>query len=99
MINKKHYGKEADLFSYGIILIELYYGKLAHRLGFIRCSLQPTTFHGDPFSLNRPPCDWVELVTRCYSHTPEERPSAEECVDFFTDYDVTKFNATFDRME
>ena len=83
VFNREHYGKEADMFSYGLTVLELYYGTVTFKLEFVGVQLQPTKFFGDPFGLNKPGEEWVDTISRCWADDPKIRPTALECFDFF----------------
>lgn len=83
------YGKAADIFSLGLIVWELWYGRLAHKdIGAlykgdvdtaIRKGMRPSlvTVHEPPESLKA-------IIRQCWSHVHKERPSAAECLSYFS---------------
>ena len=93
MFRSKVYDSKADIYSLGIMLWEIWYGKQAFsKLVFLTLEdffrkvgsgYRPEHLedHVDP-----PPC-WQELMKECWEVMPEKRPSAEQChervLDFF----------------
>ncbi|ELU15165.1 hypothetical protein CAPTEDRAFT_138535 [Capitella teleta] len=88
----------ADVFSLGILLWELWYGKTAQSDIEIRDSVKAdaefAVMKGTRPSLANvhvPPENWKDLVRRSWHHDPAERPSANECVKFFARYSPCDF--------
>lgn len=83
------YDSKADIYSFGIILWEMWYGKqaFAEVMGMI-----PTIFSevdkgyrpGNVKGSKTPPLRWKELMEKCWSGNPVERPSAESCYEQIT---------------
>jgi len=78
------YDSKADIYSFGIMLWEMWYGRQA----FDELRGPMTAF----FSLvdkgyrpkhvedgRKPPARWNQLMNRCWDGNPEQRPSAEIC--------------------
>ena len=81
---------KADIYSLGIIMWEIWYGKQAFNNvpvttldGFITlvgkgCRPQHVT------GCNHPPFLWKQLMRECWNRNPEKRPTAKECHDEIT---------------
>ena len=77
----KTYDSKADLYSFGIMMWEMWFGK--------RASPQLSCMSTDEVSReierenrqergNVPPTEWIELMTSCWELEPSNRPSATE---------------------
>ncbi|RGB41437.1 kinase-like domain-containing protein [Rhizophagus diaphanus] len=79
ILNGKPYSFKSDIYSFGIIMIEVSTGKPPHgniphdeNLAIAICDgLRPTVAKGTP------KC-YIDLVNRCLSANPDERPSSKE---------------------
>ena len=78
------YDSKADIYSFGIVLWEMWYGQQA----FAEFSGPITAFFssvdkgyrpGDVKGGKKPPPLWKELMSCCWHGNPEKRPSAEIC--------------------
>ena len=85
VIDQKLYDKRSDIYSYGLILIEFFYGKLVCHLNFVEVRLRPTIFSGDPLAMNSPPQLMQNFMKKCWEMDPNKRPSAEMCYQYFKD--------------
>ena len=83
------YGKPADIFSLGLIVWELWYGRLAQQElassqqgevdTAIRKGIRPSlvTVHEPPESLRN-------QIKSCWHQSPKQRPTAEDCCNYFS---------------
>ena len=77
------YDSQADIYSLGIILWEMWYGKRAP----IPAETLPAMFAmvdegyrpADVKGCKPPPDCWKELMEKCWKGNPDERPTAESC--------------------
>ena len=92
VFRSKVYDSKADIYSLGIMLWEIWYGKQAFSKivslnlhDFFRevdsgCRPEHLEDHVYP-----PPC-WEELMKDCWEAMPEKRPSAKQCHDRVLDF-------------
>jgi tRNA A-37 threonylcarbamoyl transferase component Bud32 len=78
---KREYTKKADMYSYGIILNEI----ASRQIPFAEVEneivvLQKITQGKRPSIPKDCPSGYAELITRCWSQRPEDRPDADEAV-------------------
>ena len=81
------YNNKADIYSLGIILWEVWYGEQAFAridatslkqfFTKVEDGLRPQPLEG----YSEPPEGWQNLMSQCWDKTPEERPSATECLE------------------
>ena len=81
------YDSKADIYSLGLILWEIWYGKQAfHELkaptftaffSHIDKGYRPKDVEG----CKKPPDRWNALMEMCWNTDPEKRPSAEKCIN------------------
>ena len=78
------YDGKADIYSFGLILWEMWYGQRAFtefngtmKLFFSRVDkgYRPKDVEGT----KKPPAQWVQLMSRCWDRNPEQRPCANSC--------------------
>ena len=85
VFHSQKYGTEADIYSLGLIMWEMWYGQQAF-------ADAPITTFQDLFdwvdkgnrpvhrqSCKKPPFIWCKLMTECWDSSPEKRPTAREC--------------------
>ncbi|XP_078592479.1 uncharacterized protein LOC144871212 [Branchiostoma floridae x Branchiostoma japonicum] len=86
VLQEKRYGKPSDMYSFGILLWEMWYGEeTPHAKHFAIPML--TEFSKEIAEGRRPdpnkefsaPTPWKQLMTACWSTDPANRPSAEDC--------------------
>ena len=80
----KVYDSKADIYSFGIMMWEMWYGQQAFAefsgpimlfSSWVQKGHRPNDVEGS----NKPPPGWKQLMTRCWDGCPEQRPSAEIC--------------------
>ena len=76
------YNSQADIYSLGIILWEMWYGQrplmtepLLALFALVDVGYRPADVKG----CKPPPDCWKELMEKCWNGNPEERPTAESC--------------------
>lgn len=83
------YDSKADIYSFGLILWEMWFGQQA----FADDNVPITAFFAlvdnghrpkDVKGSMAPPPLWKELMEKCWSGNPEERPSAKSCYEQIT---------------
>lgn len=90
VFSSKVYDSKADIYSFGLILWEMWYGQRAFAEfkgavpGLFRRvneGYRPSDVEGS----KKPPDQWKQLMSRCWDGKPEQRPSAEICNQEITD--------------
>ena len=78
------YDSKADIYSFGIILWEMWYGQQAFaefegtRERFFKWVDEGNRPKAEEGS-KKPPDRWKRLMIRCWDRNPEQRPTANEC--------------------
>lgn len=68
-------------------MMELYHGKTVWESECAEPNVLPVTFkNGNPFGMNSPPDEWVDILNRCLMTESNQRPSAKECFNMFQSY-------------
>ncbi|XP_022797401.1 uncharacterized protein LOC111335676 [Stylophora pistillata] len=80
VILNKEYDNKADIYSFGIMLWEMWYGERAfleegHALDKVVKGATPSHVQDDM----RPSTGWQNLMQRCWDGKPNNRPDAAEC--------------------
>ena len=84
VFHSKLYDSKADIYSFGIMLWEMWYGRQAFAefkgtmidfFNWVNKGYRPEDVEGD----NKPPPAWKQLMSRCWLGDPEQRPSAKIC--------------------
>ena len=84
VFHSKVYDSKADIYSFGLLLWEMWYGRQAFAefkgtvTLFFSCvdeGYRPRDVKGS----EEPPARWKQLMTRCWNRDPEQRPSAKIC--------------------
>ena len=87
------YGKPADIYSLGIIVWELWYGRpvkdelSTYHKGdveaAVRSGIRPSLIR-----IHEPPDPWKTFMKQCWSHNVKNRPSAVESYNLFDDIEI-----------
>ncbi|RMX59222.1 hypothetical protein pdam_00024847 [Pocillopora damicornis] len=85
VFHSKLYDFKADIYSFGIMLWEMWFGRRAfaevealnnqHFFSLVDHGRRPK----DIMELKKPPRRWKELMERCWDRDPEKRPTADNC--------------------
>ena len=84
VFHSKLYDSKADIYSFGIMLWEMWYGRQAFAafkgtivdfFSLVDNGYRP----GDVKGEKMPPPTWKQLMGQCWHGNPERRPSAEIC--------------------
>ncbi|KAI8488737.1 hypothetical protein Bbelb_335200 [Branchiostoma belcheri] len=87
VLQEKRYGKPSDMYSFGILLWEMWYGEeTPHAKDFAIPRLKEFSkeiMEGrrpDPNKEFSAPTEWKQLMIACWSTDPAMRPTADDCV-------------------
>ena len=78
------YDGKADIYGFGLILWEMWYGQRAFAefngpmslfFSLVDKGYRPKDVEGT----KKPPEQWMRLMSRCWERNPEQRPSATDC--------------------
>ena len=84
VFHSKLYDSKADIYSFGIMLWEMWYGRqafeefkgtMAQFFSKVDEGYRPKEVKGEKM----PPPIWEQLMNRCWLRNPDKRPSAEIC--------------------
>jgi len=82
VFHSKLYDSKVDIYSFGVILWEMWYGQRAFAEVKVETLITFVDAGNRPQHLKdceEPPKPWKELMEKCWNGNAEERPSAEEC--------------------
>ena len=84
VFHSKLYDSKADIYSFGIMLWEMWYGRqaFAEFRGPMEVFFCMVDGHHRPEEVKgekKPPARWKQLMNRCWDGNPEKRPSAKIC--------------------
>ena len=78
----RRYDRKADIYSFGVMLWEMWYGKRAF-YGIAPKDLQEQVAQGvrpeHVQDSREPPNEWRDLMQRCWNGTPDQRPNSTAC--------------------
>ena len=89
VFHSKLYDSKADIYSFGIMLWEMWYGRQAFTefkgpvtalFNFVDGGNRPKHLEGS----KKPPARWKKLMNQCWHENPEERPFAKSCFEEIT---------------
>jgi hypothetical protein len=91
VINHAHYTKKSDVYAYGIVLWELWTRKEVHAtLSAIQIIAKVSNNNLRPaVTLD---CIWKEIMVKCWTTNPIERPEFSIIMEFFKQYFNLYFN-------
>src|SRR5438874_9992685 len=91
VLSKNPYTKESDVYSFGMIMWEHTTGKKPFHDRPHNSSLISDILNGiRPQVTDDTPEFYAELMKKCWDHTPENRPTAQEIYDCLYKYDITE---------
>jgi len=78
------YDSKADIYSFGLMLWEMWYGQQAFAefkgpMALFFSRVDEGYRPKDVEASNKPPAQWKKLMSRCWDRNPEQRPSADVC--------------------
>ena len=82
--NNKPYNRAADMYSAGLIIWEIWYGRYLNlncAAGNAREVVRQAYVQG-----TRPVGRWDEMMRQCWSEDPLERPTAKRCAAVYREY-------------
>ena len=87
ILGGKQYTIESDIYSFGIIMWEIFSGKAIPFNQESRTQFQIQVCSGSrpPIMEGTPQC-YVDLMKRCWEENPENRPSAAKIYEIFTEW-------------
>ena len=84
VIRCKEYDNKTDIYSFGIMLWEMWYGKRALLEKAEHMSDQECARPSYVQDAIKPPAGWQDLMQRCWDGKPHNRPDAAECRKLLT---------------
>ena len=84
VLHSNLYDSKVDIYSFGLILWEMWYGQQAFALAEVKAETHTTFVDAGhrPKHLKgceKPPRPWKELMEKCWNGNAEERPTAKKC--------------------
>jgi len=84
VFHSKVYDSKADIYSFGLMLWEMWYGKWAFAefngsMSLFFSQVDEGYRPEDVEGSKKPPAAWEQLMIRCWERDPEQRPSANDC--------------------
>ena len=90
VLEKKSYGPKVDIFSFGVILWEMAARQIPYRDKTPQEIYEYVVIKGKRLPNNPSiPAAMFELITRCWSANPNERPEFSEIVELFASHKVS----------
>ncbi|RIB25913.1 kinase-like domain-containing protein, partial [Gigaspora rosea] len=88
VLDEGMYTTASDIYSFGIIMWEILYGRLVSYNQDIGPFLQKAICDNGlrPNIIDNSPRDYVNLMKECWNKEPEKRPTAEEICKIFTEW-------------
>lgn len=83
MLNEKNYNFKTDVYSYGILLFVLFTGHLPRQDLNDKMAKNPLQFPRRHATVMTTDC--IELIKKCTSYDPNDRPNFNEIIDFIED--------------
>lgn len=80
VLKEEKYDRTADMFSYGILLWEIWYG---NRIETKYTIDNYTSFVKKPFNNYEPTTEWKDVMMACFDSNPKNRPQAGACARKF----------------
>ncbi|KAI8483948.1 hypothetical protein Bbelb_383380 [Branchiostoma belcheri] len=104
---RKVYDKSADIYSLGLILWEMWYGRALHEMeekdDIYSKSIKEDLKRGRDIIMPRwrgtdpPTPEWTRLIHDCLKKDPKERPKIQECLDRISDMHCQNFTTKYRR--
>ncbi|RIB30624.1 kinase-like domain-containing protein, partial [Gigaspora rosea] len=87
VLNRQSYTKASDIYSFGIIMWEILYGKPVPFEHESNLQFQLQACEGlRPHIYENTATFYVDLMKKCWNIKPEQRPTAKEIYDIFTEW-------------
>jgi serine/threonine protein kinase len=86
---KPHYNKKVDVFSYGVILWELFH--LGHLPWEAELEVERRVVEGHRPTISMDcPKKWATLITACWDHNPQQRPDFAEILEYLERFESSR---------
>jgi len=84
VLHSKVYDGKANIYSFGLMLWEMWYGQQAFAefkgtMALFFRRVDKGYRPDDVVGSKKPPAQWKQLMIRCWDRNPEQRPSANDC--------------------
>ncbi|RIB22032.1 kinase-like domain-containing protein [Gigaspora rosea] len=87
VLNEHPYTKETDIYSFGIIMWEILYGKPVHYDSKSDLQFQLQVLNGlRPHIYENTAICYVDLMKKCWNMDPKKRPTSKEIYDTFSEW-------------